>query len=114
MRKLLILGLLAALVGSLAVAGPAASKRKSIEVDDDYFVAEGKPRTVTVSVDDTVVWKWEGSNPHDVTVTRGPVKFHSRTKTSGTYRKKVTRAGTYRIVCTVHRPDMRMRLKVVD
>jgi plastocyanin len=114
MRKLLILGLLAALVGSLAVAGPAASKRKSIEVDDDYFVAEGKPRTVTVKVNDTVVWEWEGTNPHDVTVTKGPVKFHSRTKTSGTYSKKVRRAGTYRIVCTIHRPDMRMRLKVVE
>jgi plastocyanin len=114
MRKLLILGLLAALVGSLAVAGPATSKRKSIEVDDDYFVAEGKPRTVTVKVNDTVVWEWEGTNPHDVTVTKGPVKFHSRTKTSGTYSKKVRRAGTYRIVCTVHRPDMRMRLKVVE
>jgi plastocyanin len=114
MRKLLILGLVAALAGSLAVAGPAASKRKTLEVDDDYFVAEGKPRTVTVKVNDTVVWEWEGSNPHDVTVTKGPVKFHSRTKTSGTYSKKVRRAGTYRIVCTVHRPDMRMRLKVVE
>jgi plastocyanin len=114
MRKLLILGLLAVLAASLAVAGPAASKRKSIEVDDDYFVAEGKPRTVTVKVNDTVVWEWEGRNPHDVTVTKGPVKFHSRTKTSGTYSKKVRRAGTYRIVCTIHRPDMRMRLKVVE
>jgi plastocyanin len=114
MRKLLILGLLAVLAASLAAAGPAASKRKSIEVDDDYFVAEGKPRTVTVKVNDTVVWEWEGRNPHDVTVTKGPVKFHSRTKTSGTYSKKVRRAGTYRIVCTIHRPDMRMRLKVVE
>jgi plastocyanin len=114
MRKLFILGLLAALVGALVMAGPAASKRKSVEVDDDYFVAEGKPRTVTVEVNDTVVWKWEGSNPHDVTVSKGPVKFHSRTKTSGTYSKKVKRAGTYKIICTVHAPDMRMRLKVVE
>jgi plastocyanin len=114
MRKLLILGLLAALVGSLAVAGPAASKRKTIEVDDDYFVAEGKPRTVKVKVDDRVVWDWEGSNPHNVTVTKGPVKFHSKDKTSGTYSKKVRKAGTYRIVCTIHAPAMRMRLKVVE
>src|SRR5918997_6309531 len=114
MRKLFIIGLLAALTGTLLAAAPALSKRKTVEVDDDYFVAEGKPRTVTVKVNDTVVWEWEGRNPHDVTVTRGPVKFHSRTKTSGTYTKKARRAGTYRIVCTIHRPDMRMRLKVVE
>jgi plastocyanin len=113
-RKLLILGLVAALLGALVAAGPAMSKRKSIEVDDNYFVAEGKPRTVTVKVNDTVVWEWEGRLPHNVTVTKGPVKFHSRDKTSGTYTKKVRRAGTYRIVCTIHAPGMRMRLKVVE
>jgi plastocyanin len=114
MRKLFTLGLLAALLGALVVAGPAASKRKAVEVDDDYFVAAGKPRTVQVKVDDTVVWEWEGSNPHNVTVAKGPVKFHSKDKTSGTYTRKVRRAGTYRIVCTIHAPDMRMRLKVVE
>jgi plastocyanin len=59
-----------------------------------------------------VVWEWEGSNPHNVTVKRGPVRFHSRTKSSGTYRKKLTKRGTYEIVCTVHAPRMRMTLKV--
>jgi plastocyanin len=112
MRKLLILGLVAALLGALVAAGPALSKRKSVEVDDNYFVSEGKPRTVTVKVNDTVVWDWEGSNPHNVTVTKGPVKFKSKDKTSGTYRKKMTKAGTYKIVCTIHAPDMRMTLKV--
>jgi plastocyanin len=112
MRKLLILGLLVGLLGALVAAGPALSKRKTVEVDDNYFVEEGKPRTVTVKVDDTVVWEWEGRNPHNVTVTKGPVKFKSKDKTSGTYRKKVTKAGTYKIVCTIHAPDMRMTLKV--
>jgi plastocyanin len=112
MRKLLIFGLLAALLGTLVAAGPALSKRKTLEVDDNYFVAKGKPRTVTVKVNDTVVWEWEGSNPHDVTVSKGPVKFHSKTKTSGTYSKKLKKAGTYKIICTIHKPDMRMTLKV--
>jgi plastocyanin len=59
------------------------------------------------------VWEWEGSNPHDVTVTKGPVRFHSRTKTSGTYAKKLTRRGTYKIVCTIHRRQgMKMTLRV--
>jgi plastocyanin len=112
MRKLLVLGLLAGVLTAMLAAGPALSKRKTVEVDDDYFVREGSPPTVKVQRGDTVVWEWEGSNPHNVTVTKGPVKFKSKDKSSGTFRKKVTRRGTYKIVCTIHRPDMRMTLKV--
>jgi plastocyanin len=113
MRKLLVLGLLAAVLAALLAAGPALSARKTVEVDDNYFVRQGSPPTVTVKRNDKVVWEWEGSNPHDVTVTKGPVRFHSRTKTSGTYAKKLTRRGTYRIVCTIHRlQGMKMTLKV--
>jgi plastocyanin len=113
MRKLLASALLAGLLGTLLVAGPALSKTKSVEVDDDYFVHEGAPRTVTVHKGDKVEWEWEGSNPHNVTVTKGPVKFHSDTQSRGTYEKKLRKVGTYKIVCTIHRPDMRMTLKVV-
>ena len=112
MRKLLAIGLLAGLVMALATAGPALSKRTSVEVDDDYFVREGKPKTVTVQKGDKVEWEWEGVNPHNVTVKRGPVKFHSNDKTSGSFTKKLRKAGTYKIVCTIHAPDMRMTLKV--
>jgi plastocyanin len=115
MRKLFALSLLAALVGALAVAGPALSKRKSVEVDDNYFVEKGKPRTATVHVGDTVEWEWEDDavNPHNVTVAKGPVKFHSKNKTSGTYAKKLRKAGTYKIVCTIHAAQgMKMTLKV--
>ena len=35
------------------IAKLAGRLHDSIEVDDDYFVAEGKPRTVTVKVNDT-------------------------------------------------------------
>jgi plastocyanin len=113
MRKVLVLGLLAGLLGTLFVAAPAFSKRKSVEVDDNYFVHEGKARTVTVHKGDKVEWEWEGSNPHNVTVTKGPVKFHSKTQSSGSFEKKLKKAGTYKIVCTIHAPDMRMTLKVV-
>jgi plastocyanin len=114
MRKLLTVGLLAGLLIALVTAAPALSKRKSVEVDDNYFVHEGKPKTVTVHKGDKVEWEWEGSNPHNVTVTRGPVKFHSKDKTSGSFTKKLRKAGTYKIVCTIHAPAMRMTLKVVD
>jgi plastocyanin len=112
MRKARLAALTLVLPALLIAAAPALSKRKNVEVDDNYFVSEGSPRTITVKKNDTVVWEWEGRNPHNVTVTRGPVKFSSRTKTSGSYSKKLTRRGTYRILCTVHAPTMRMRLRV--
>ena len=112
MRKARLAALMLVLPALLIAAAPALSKRKNVEVDDNYFVSEGSPRTITVKKNDTVVWEWEGRNPHNVTVTRGPVKFSSRTKTSGSYSKKLTRRGTYRILCTVHAPTMRMRLRV--
>jgi plastocyanin len=111
MRKLLLLAVLAAVPASLFVAGPALSARKTVEVDDNYFVRPGAPPTVKVRRRDVVVWVWEGRNRHNVTVTRGPVKFSSSTKRSGRYRKRMGRRGDYRIVCTVH-AGMRMRLRV--
>ena len=112
MRKARLAALMLALPALLIVAAPALSKGKSVEVDDNYFVHKSAPHTVTVKKGATVEWEWEGRNPHNVTVTRGPVKFHSKTKTSGSYSKKLTRRGTYRILCTIHAPTMKMTLKV--
>jgi plastocyanin len=112
MRKLLVLGVLVGLVGALVVAAPALSKKKGVEVDDNYFVHKGKPRTVTVHKGDKVEWEWEGSNPHNVTVAKGPATFHSKTMSSGSFTKKLTHKGTYTIICTIHAPKMRMTLKV--
>ena len=111
MRKLVVLGLLAGLLAALLAAGPALSKRRTVEVDDNYFVKRGAPSTVRVRRNDTVVWRWEGRNPHNV-VADGPVDFRSDTMTSGRYRKKLRRAGTYRIICEIHPPNMRMTLRV--
>lgn len=112
MRKLLVVGLLAVFLAVLVGVGPALSKGKAVKVDDNYFVRAGAARTVSVDRNDTVVWEWEGRNPHNVTVTRGPVRFASRTKNSGSYRKKLSRRGSYKILCTIHAPGMRMTLRV--
>jgi plastocyanin len=109
MRKLLILAAVPALTAAVAI--PALAATKSVEVGDDYFVRDSGVPTVTVKKNDTVRWRWEGKHPHNVTVTSGPVKFHSSTKKSGTFTKKVTRKGTYRLVCTIH-SGMKMTLKV--
>lgn len=46
-------------------------------------------------------------------VTRGPKKFRLRTKTSGRFSRRMSKRGTYTIVCTIHgAADMSMKLRV--
>jgi plastocyanin len=110
MRKLLVAMLIAAAPAVLAAQALAATR--SVKVGDDYFVRKGSVPTVTVSKGTKVTWRFSGRNLHNVAVTRGPVKFHSSFKSSGTYSKTVRTAGTYTIVCTIHQPDMKMKLRV--
>jgi plastocyanin len=109
MRRLFVVLSIPAVAAVLAV--PALAATKSVKVGDNYFVREGGTPTVSVKKNDTVKWNFAGENPHNVTVTSGPVKFKSPIKSSGSYRKKVTRAGLYRIVCTIH-DGQRMNLRV--
>jgi plastocyanin len=115
MPKPLLLTLLAALACGGAVlppaaadpdAGPSATKR--VRVGDFFF----RKRSVTIQSGDRVRWVWVGRQPHDVTVTRGPRKFNSRTKRNGSYRKRLRARGTYRYICTVHPLDMRGKVVV--
>ena len=110
MRKLLVATLIAAASAVLATQALAATR--SVKVADDYFVRKGSVPTVTVKKGTKVTWRWAGKEMHNVAVTKGPVKFRSSYKDSGTYSKRLTRTGTYTIVCSIHQPDMRMRLNV--
>jgi len=110
MRKLLVL--FATAVASAAVAVPALAATRSVKVGDDYFVRKGSIPTVTVKKGTKVTWRFAGKDMHNVAVTKGPAKFRSSYKDSGTYSKRVTRTGTYTIVCSIHQPDMTMKLRV--
>ncbi len=95
-----------------AVATAAFAATKAVKVGDNYFVRNSGVPTVTVKKNDTVRWNFAGKKPHNVTVTKGPVKFKSTDKRSGSYSKKVTRAGLYTIVCTIHEgQSMKLRVK---
>jgi plastocyanin len=110
MKRLVVPVLVAATCGAAAI--PAVAATKSVTVRDNYFVRSSGVPTVSVKRNDTVRWVWRSTRaPHNVVVTSGPTKFRSSLKRSGSYRKKVTRRGTYRIVCTVH-SGMRMTLRV--
>jgi plastocyanin len=111
MRKLLASVLVLAALGIVASQAFAATSR-SVKIGDNYFVAKGKVRTVVVKKGTRVRWHDTGAL-HNVVVTRGPVKFRSNgyLHHGDTFSKRVKRAGTYRIVCTIH-SGMRMTLKV--
>lgn len=84
----------------------AAGSVTTVTVDDNFF----KPKKVAVAVGDKVTWDWEGYAAHNVVVVKGPQKFKSAIKTSGTFSRTIKKPGTYKIVCTLH-PGMNMTLK---
>jgi plastocyanin len=107
MKKLVAVGAATA-VAAGALAIPALAATKSVQVKDNKFVA----KSITVSKGTTVKWVWDGKAPHNVKVTKGPAKFASTTQVKGSYSKKLTKKGTYTILCTIHAPDMKMTVRV--
>ena len=101
-----------ALILSLALAAPAAGATRNVKVGDDFYVRAGNPPTVTVKKGTRVKWNWTGRRQHNVVVQRGPVSFQSDLKRSGSFKRKMRRAGRYRIICSIHAPDMAMTLRV--
>jgi plastocyanin len=111
LRKLLLLGLVAGLLAPGVAPALAATKR--VVVGDNYFVRDRGVPKVTVSRGTRVKWVWRGDSVHNVKVARGPVAFGSGTMERGRYVKRMTRTGTYTLVCTVHGPaDQSMTLVV--
>ena len=96
----------------LAAAAPASAATRNVKIGDDYFVRAGSAPTVSVSKGTTVQWNWRGKRPHNVLVRSGPVTFQSAVKRSGSFSRKMRRRGTYKIVCSIHAPDMAMTLRV--
>ena len=111
MRKLLVVAVIAVLGGVLAAQALAATR--SVKIGDDYFVRKGSPSTITVHKGTRVTWRFTGKDLHNVAVSNGPVKFHSSYKSSGSYSHRLTRVGTYTVICTIHQPSMRMKIRVI-
>ena len=103
--------ILAAAVAALAAA-PAAAATRTVRVDDNYFGSNGSPPTVKVDKGTVVRWRWRGSRRHNVAVASGPRIFRSKTKRTGDFERTMRVRGTYRIICEVHEPGMRMKLVV--
>ena len=98
---------LVAVLLAVGTAQALAPSSKTVNVGDAYFSA----KKLTVSKGARVTWNWIGFLNHNVTVTNGPVKFHSKTQVRGTFSHQFTRRGVYHLVCTIH-PFMKMTILV--
>lgn len=111
---------LGALAAATAAAAPLAiadgvelaKKTPVVKVGDDFF----SPEEVRVRTDSKVKFKWlaENSNPHNVTLTKGPKKVKKKDFTSATgsigvkFNPKFEKKGTYEFICTIHPTVMKM------
>jgi len=92
-------------VAALAVSAPIAplaeGASKRVTVKNFKFT----PSRVTISRGDSVTWRFlKDPAPHNV---KGSGGIKSKSKiTTGTYRKKFTRKGTFKYICTIH-PNMK-------
>jgi plastocyanin len=97
----------------LAASVPAVASPLSAEslVKDNFF----KPKLVTIKKGGTVLWRWKGSNPHNVAIKKpgsSKVVKRSSVKTSGKYDYKFRSTGTWRVLCEIHPVNMRMKVVV--
>jgi plastocyanin len=111
MRKLTIPALIAivALLFLPALGGTAAAA--TIAIGDNFF----SPSSKTVSSGAKVRFNWTGRRPHNVTKKRGPGGgFASKTTRSNgvNFAKTFNKRGVYRLVCTIHPSEMRLKLTV--
>jgi plastocyanin len=106
---------LAAAPASLAIGATAGkSKIRTVSVNDNYY----GPSKLTVHVGDSVRWRWseQETDVHDValkTAPKGVKKFASDPLAAGdSFTRRLTKAGTYKIVCTFHEEEMKMTVTV--
>lgn len=109
-------GLLIVAVLALAAALPAplagGAGRATVDVIDNAFLRGVQRPDVRIARDTTVVWRWRSQQSHGIAVRSGPARFAARVRTRGTFHHRFTRAGTYRIICPLHAPGMKMTVVV--
>lgn len=75
-------------------SGSASAEPGVVTVKDNKF----DPKAMTVSVGDTVTWKFTGASAHNVTFD----DFNSTLMKTGTFKHTFDKAGTYTYTCTIH------------
>jgi plastocyanin len=109
-RLVALLAAVAVAAAAAAIAVPALAATKTVIVGPQVKFSTSN---LTINRGDTVRFRWSGRLSHNVRIARGPQRGTiSGVRTRGTISRRFTRAGTYRIVCDVHLPSMRMTVRV--
>ena len=101
---------LAALVLALTPAAAGAGS-KTVKVDDFVFA----PDSLTVRKGPMVRFNWVGLAEHNVTKSKGPGRFFQSATVAEqgvNYKRRFSKPGRYKLICTLHTPDMKMALRV--
>lgn len=112
MRKVRVL-LLATAISAVAIglAGEATAGKKTVKLGDNFF----SPASLTVKKGTLVRFKWIGQNDHNVVKKKGPGKGFASTTTADPgihFRKRFKKTGRYKIFCTIHPDEMKLKLRV--
>jgi plastocyanin len=110
MRKRAIVALIALGAAMLTVPG-VTHAATTVSLGDNFFA----PSSKTIAAGTKVRFNWIGSNRHSVKKKRGPGgAFKSKTTSSRgvNFAKTFNKAGVYRLICTVHPEEMRLKLTV--
>ncbi len=101
-RRTAIVIALAGLFGLLLVAGPAIAANGSVsmkEADERYFFS---PKTVYVTVGDSVTWTNDTDAPHNVTSDSGDELASENLAEDDTFGHTFSDTGTFAYHCTIH------------
>jgi plastocyanin len=108
MKRLIAL-LVAVVAVAAAIAVPAFAATKTVKVGPGLRFGTSR---LNIRSGDTVKFRWTGSLPHNVVITKGPKRGTiSKVRTKGTVLKRFNTKGTYTIVCQIH-AGMTLKLKV--
>jgi plastocyanin len=113
MRALLAVSVVAIVLTVPAVSvGGKAGGGPTVNVTDNAFVRSVNRPTVKIRKGGSVTWRWASRQSHGVSVRSGPQKFTIAVRTGGRVTRRFAKPGTYRIVCQLHAPGMKMTVVV--
>jgi plastocyanin len=94
--------------GASSGASVTTAATKTVNVRDDSY----SHSSLSIHKGQKVQWNWKKTrDKHNVTTGSAPVSFSSPTKKGNfSFTHKFTKAGTYKIFCSIH-PDL-MKIKV--
>ena len=90
-----------------AGAGGTLRKRQIAIVDNAFEHGAERP-VARLRAGQRLTWLWRSSQSHQVELVSGPRAIRSPTKAHGRFSARLAAPGTYRFVCSIHAPGMRM------